>query len=381
VEYKKLRIAAFGFRSIPYREGCAGADKFAVELFSRLVKLGHDVTGYNRLYPGQKALTNNYKGINLKNFRTFKYKGFDTLFHSFLCTLHIIFTNTADVVHIQNGGNSVWAIFLRLAGKKVFISQDGIDWDRDKWPWYGKLFLRLSRFITAYCPNQVIFDNIFARNYFEQKFSKQFEFIPFGSDVPEFDDNEEILHQLGLEKGEYFLFVGRFIPDKGLHYLIPAFEKLVTNKKLVLVGGSPNPSDYEMKLHATTDPRIIFAGYIYGDDTLKLMKHAYCYIQPSDVEGLSPVILNVMGLGTPILCSDIKENLYAVNDHALIFKQGDVESLLDGLKLSLNNSELLKEKAANAKIRAVTTFNWMQVVKQHESLFYQSFTGKVKEDK
>ena len=48
-----MRIAAFGFRSIPPREGCAGADKFASELLPRLARLGHDVIAYNRLYPGQ----------------------------------------------------------------------------------------------------------------------------------------------------------------------------------------------------------------------------------------------------------------------------------------------------------------------------------------
>lgn len=130
----KLRIAAFGFRSIPMREGCAGADKFAMELYPRLVKLGHEVIGYNRLYSGQKPLTSEYKGIRLKYFKTIRKMGFDTLLHSFKCTCDIIFKNTADIVHIQNGGNSIWAIFLRLADKKVFLSQDGIDWERDKWP-------------------------------------------------------------------------------------------------------------------------------------------------------------------------------------------------------------------------------------------------------
>lgn len=364
-----LRIAAFGFRSIPPREGCAGADKFAMELYPRLARLGHHIIGYNRLYPGQEKLADEYEGVILRNYRTINEKGFDTIIHSLKCTFDIIFKKTADIVHIQNGGNSFCALFLRLAGKKVFISQDGIDWNRNKWPWYGKYYLQLSAFITAYIPNQVIFDNVFAQNLFEKRFNKKFEFIPFGSEVPEFNENDDIFNKLSLTKGEYFLFVGRIIPDKGLHYLIPAFNKLKTDKKLVLVGGSPNPSDYERNLLKNQDDRILFTGYIYGDDSLRLMKHAYCYIQPSDVEGLSPVILNVMGIGTPIICSNIKENVYAVGDTATLFERANINSLYSALLYSLVSKELIKTKAIIAKQRALSIFNWDKVAQDHERIF------------
>lgn len=366
---KALRIAAFGFRSVPLREGCAGADKFASELFPRLVNLGHQVIGYNRLYPGQKPIGDEYFGVKLKYFRTVRCMGLDTLIHSFKCTCHIIFKNTGDIVHIQNGGNSIWALFLRMAGKKVFVSQDGIDWKRDKWPWYGRVYLRLSSFLTAFLPNQVIFDNVFARELFEKKFHRSYSYIPFGSDVPDVPEDDSIFQRLNIRKNDYFLFVGRFIPDKGLHYLIPAFEKVVTDKKLVLVGGSPNPSDYENKLLSTKDKRIVFAGYVYGDDSMRLMKNAYCYIQPSDVEGLSPVILNVMYLVTPIICSNIKENIYAVDNTAILFEKGDIESLKEALDLSLNSPEDIVGLAARAHRRVVTLFTWDSVALQHVQLF------------
>jgi glycosyltransferase involved in cell wall biosynthesis len=369
---KVLRIAAFGFRSVPLRDGCAGADKFASELFPRLVKLGHQVVGYNRLYPGQKSLGDEYEGMQLKYFRTVHYMGMDTIVHSFKCTFHIILRNTGDIVHIQNGGNSIWALFLRLAGKRVYISQDGIDWKRDKWPWYGRVYLRLSSFITAYLPNHVIFDNVFARDLFEKKFRSKYHYIPFGSDVPEFPEDDSIFNKLGIRKNEYFLFVGRFIPDKGLHYLIPAFENTATTKKLVLVGGSPNPSDYEKKIMSTRDERIVFPGYVYGDDSLRLMKHAYCYVQPSDVEGLSPVILNVMYLKTPIICSNIKENIFAVDDTAILFEKGNSESLEIALDKSLRSPDYISEMARKAQTRAKSLFTWDTVALQHEEFFFKT---------
>jgi glycosyltransferase involved in cell wall biosynthesis len=103
------------------------------------------------------------------------------------------------------------------------------------------------------------------------------------------------------------------------------------------VGGSPNPSEFEITLKKTNDSRIIFAGFIYGDDTVTLMKQAYAYVQPSDIEGLSPVMLSVMGLGTPLICSDIKENKYIAHQDALLFKKSDIASLLSALEMSLND--------------------------------------------
>ncbi|MEO8887349.1 MAG: glycosyltransferase [Mucilaginibacter sp.] len=364
-----MRIAAFGFRSIPLAKGAAGADKFALELFPRLVKRGHQVIAYNRQYPDVFVDVTAYKGVQIKTFKTTSVKGFDTLLHSLKCTFDIIFNNTADIVHIQNGGNSIWAIPLRLFRKKVFISQDGVDWKRDKWSWYGKLYLKASSFITAYIPNQVIFDNIIAKKLFEDKFKRKYKFIPFGSEVEPDTGNTDILQKLGVDKGDYYLFVGRFIPDKGLHYLIPAFKNSNSGKKLVLIGGSPNPSPYEQELRDMANDKVIFAGYIYGADVTTLMCNCYCYIQPSDVEGLSPVVLTVMGLNVPIIVSDIAENQYAVADAARMFNKADVESLTDVICFCEANYPQMLALAKKAQERALNVFNWEKVADDHVEVF------------
>lgn len=362
------RIAAFGLRTLPPSAGCAGAEKFAEELFTRLVDRGFQVTAYNRYYD-QPPTHDNYRGIRLVHLRTVRRKGFDTLLHSLKATAHIIRHDTGDIVHIQNGGNSVFAIVLRLFGKQVFLSQDGVDWSRGKWPWYGRLFLYLSSFLTAYGPNRVIFDNVFAKEMFEKRFRRTYDFIPFGSEVIEEERPSDVLERLGLRTKEYFLFVGRFIPDKGLQYLIPAFNEVKTDKKLVLVGGSPNPAGFESELRATKDPRILFPGFIYGRDVHVLMRNAYAYIQPSDVEGLSPVILENMGLGTPVICSDIRENRYVVADTALLFRRGNVGSLREAITIALRDGAALEAMAATARARARANFSWDTVTDQHVALF------------
>lgn len=369
--YKSLRIAAFGgFRSIPPKPGGAGSDKFAVELYPRIVSLRHQLIAYTRIYPGDSDIQSKlFKGIRLKPIKTINKAGFDTLIHSCKATLDIIFKNTADCVHLHSGANSLWAIPLRLAGKRVIVTQFAMDWKRDKWPWYGKLFYLVSNFFTAYIPNKVVFDNVFTQEYFEQKYKKSFDFIPYGSEVPTLSEDTTILKKLGLTKNEYFLFVGRFIPDKGLHLLMDAFESTKTNKKLVLIGGSPYPGSYERLIKSTKDDRIIFPGYIYGDNTNILIKHAYAYIQPSLIEGLSPVILTVMGIGTPLICSNIRENLFITKENAVTFNSGNCGSLKTAIEYSLENKEIITSKATIGKEDVSIRFNWDKIADQYIEIF------------
>jgi glycosyltransferase involved in cell wall biosynthesis len=371
----QLKIAAFGgFRSIPPKAGSAGSDKFAVELYPRIVAKGHRVIAYTRIYPKENFESNQekYKGVILKAFRTVNKAGFDSLLHSFKATLDVIFKNTADCVHLHSGANSIWAIFLRLAGKKVIVSQFAMDWKRDKWAWYAKLFYLFSNYLTAHVPNVVVFDNIFTKEYFERKYKKHFEFIPYGCEVPIPSEDKAILKKLGIEEKEYFLFVGRFIPDKGIHLLIEAFEKVKTSKKLVLIGGSPNPSDYEKRVKNTKDGRIIFPGYIYGEDTNVLMKNAYSYIQPSLIEGLSPVILTVMGLGTPLICSNIRENVFITKDNATLFENGDVFSLIEAIKKVLLDEIGIERISNEGKYDVLSRFNWDKITEKYIDKFIEN---------
>ena len=368
---KNPEFAAFGgFRTIPPKAGGAGSDKFAFELYPRIVKRGFSLTAFTRIYPDdtEKPLSE-YAGIRLIPLKTVSKAGFDTLVHSVKATLKILFNREIKYVHLHSGANSIWALPLRLSGKKVVVTQFAMDWKRDKWPWYGKLFYLFSNLITAYVPNRVVFDNIFTKEYFEKKYKKRFNFIPYGSEVPKPSDNDLILKKNDLKKGSYFLFVGRFIPDKGIHLLVEAFSKLKTDKKLVLIGGSPNPDPYESKIRETTDNRIIFTGFVYGDDTNSLIKNAYTYVQPSLIEGLSPVILTVMGLNTPLICSNIKENTFITKDNATTFQSGNANDLLLKLKWSLQNHDKMVEKAANGKLDISTRFSWEKVTDAYIKVF------------
>ena len=363
-----MKIASFGFRSLPPANGSAGADKFALEFLPRLAARGCKVTAYSRIYPGQQKGELLYKGVNIVYLKTINKSGIDSVIHSFKVCYHIITKNTADIVQIQ-GNNALFALILKIFGKKIILSVDGgPEWERPKWNYLMSRLVLANAYLAVFTAKYIAIDNVYTKELFEKKFKRKFEFISFGSEIKDFRETD-ILQKLGLDKNEYFLFVGRFIPDKGLQYLIPAFEKLNTSKKLVLVGGSPTPSEFEIQLQKTTDPRILFAGFIYGDDTVTLMKQAYAYIQPSDIEGLSPVMLTVMGLGTPLICSDIKENLYIVHDEAVLFKKSDPAGLLTSLEYSLRNRLKHQQLAVIAKKRILQEYSWETITDQYLELF------------
>jgi len=367
---KPLRIASFGFRSLPPRQGSAGADKYVLELLPRLAARGHQVVGYNRAYGDEDVpAAHNFRGVEVRTFKTFRKSGIEALWHSLQVTWDIIVHNRADVVHMQNGGNSPFGLLLRLAGKKSFLTEDGKEWERDKWSKAAKLYLKTMMGLSARVHNQIIFDNVFARQDFEERFKRKYALIPYGADVDYDPASETILDKLGLKKGEYFLFVGRFIPDKGLHYLVPAFERLETDKKLVMVGGAPTETEYSQAIKATKDPRIVMPGYLYGGQTHALMRNCYAYLQPSDLEGLSPVILESAFLGAPVICSDIVMNRYALEEHGIYFKQSDADDLLAQMERALADPAWLAERGAAQQKHIADTYSWDRVVDSHVEVF------------
>jgi glycosyltransferase involved in cell wall biosynthesis len=331
---------------------------------------GHSVIGYNRAYRGETfAAVETIRKVEIRTFRTFRKSGPEAFWHSARVTFDIIWNNRADIVHMQNGGNSPFALVLRLFGKKTFITEDGKEWDRGKWSRLAKLYLQTMTRLTARVHNEVIFDNVFAKEYFEKRFGRKYALIPYGADVDYDPASEEVLTKLGVKPGEYFLFVGRFIPDKGLHHLIPAFEQLPTGMKLVLIGGSPTPTKYEQSLRSTKDSRIIFPGYVYGKAVHALMRNCYAYVQPSDLEGLSPVILESAYLGAPIICSDIEMNEYALRETGVYFKKGDAEDLLRQLTRAVADPDWLRSAGLRQKEHITNTYSWDRVVDDYLSVF------------
>ena len=183
--------------------------------------------------------------------------------------------------------------------------------------------------------------------------------------VPFIDRAEYIKNKFGLGKDEYILFLGRLVPEKGIKYLIEAFKQVDTEKKLVIAGGSSDTSEFEneMKELAKEDKRILFTGFVQGQELEELYSNAYVYVLPSDLEGMPLSLLEAMSYGNCCLVSDIPECVDVVEDKALIFQKSDVNSLYTKLVDICCNSSKVQSFKRTAEEFVCNKYSWNKIVK------------------
>ncbi len=145
------RIAILGTRGIPARYG--GFETFAEELSSRLAARGHRVTVYCR----ERHAEPTYRGVWLVHLPTIRHKYFDTIVHTFLSSLHLIFRR-ADAALYCNAANAIFTFWPRFFGIPVALNVDGLERKRKKWNWAAKGWYLVSERLATFCPTVVVTD-------------------------------------------------------------------------------------------------------------------------------------------------------------------------------------------------------------------------------
>ena len=190
------------------------------------------------------------------------------------------------------------------------------------------------------------------QNYFMKTYGRKTRFIPNGVVRPQIRKADIIKQKYGLEKDSYILFLGRLVPEKGLRYLIEEFKKVKTDKKLVIAGGSSDTEEFtnDLKKMTENDRRILFTGFIRGQELDEIYSNAYIYTLPSDLEGMPLSLLEAMSYGNCCLVSDIEECVSVVEDKALVFKKSVVTELHKKLQSACDDETMVaayKNKAAD----------------------------------
>ena len=174
-----------------------------------------------------------------------------------------------------------------------------------------------------------------------------------------------------MNKDDYILFLGRIVPEKGVHYLIEAYNRMDTTKKLVIAGGSSDTDDYMHELKELTkhNKNIIFTGFVQGEEFDELYSNAYIYSLPSDLEGMPLSLLEAMSYGNCCLVSNIEECTSVVEDKAVTFKKGDVDDLENKLLNLLQNEDLVNKYKSESKDFICNKYSWDDVVKKTLDLY------------
>jgi len=367
------KIAIVGIRGLPPRYG--GGETASDEVGRRLVARGHDVMVYCRYHNAPAPRPREYAGMRLVHLPSWHTKNIDTPSHVVLCALHLILRRRADVVLLSGVGTTFVIPLLRLFGMRTVMWADGQDWKRGKWGSFARWFLKTSAQICCRVSDGIVTDTTVAHRFYREELGRRTTYIPYGANVEEVSGTET-LEQYGVEPGRYVLFVGRLIPEKGVHYLIEAFEGLETDHRLVIVGDSPYTPDYVRKLRATEDPRIVFTGYLFGDGFKQLMRNCRVYVQPSDIEGTSPVLLTAMGYARPVVVNGIPENLATVGEAGQSFPPGDVAALRQILAEILDDREVLDALGEKSLQRVRTHYNWERIADEFQALFQDLVEGR-----
>ncbi len=371
---QKPKIAMIGHKRIPSREG--GVEVVVEELATRLVNCGYVVDAYNRAgyHVSGKDFENTskkyYQHIRIIVVPTLRNGKLNAIIYSVLATLRAL-VGQYDVIHYHAEGPCTTLFIPKLFGIRVVATIHGLDWQRAKWGNFAAKVLKFGEKMAAKYADEVIVLSKNVQEYFWNTYGRKTRYIPNGINRPEIMEIKEIGEKYGLKKDEYILFLARLVPEKGLHYLIEAYEQLSTDKKLVIAGGSSHSLDYIKKIRemVTQDNRIIMTDFVQGRVLQELYSNAYLFVLPSDVEGMALSLLEAMSYGNCCLVSDIPENVEVVEDKALSFEKGNVEDLREKLDNLLQNPEIvIKYKNESAEF-ICNKYNWDEVVKQTIELY------------
>ncbi|HEM7391156.1 TPA: glycosyltransferase family 4 protein [Enterococcus faecium] len=371
---KKLKICMLGHKRIPSREG--GIEIVVEELATRMVALGHEVTCYNRSghHVSGKEFDQHknkeYKGVKLKTIFTLNIKGIAAMSSSVFGGIRAAF-GKYDIVHFHAEGPCAMLWLPKLFGKRCVATIHGLDHQREKWNKLASTYIMLGEKCAVKFADEIIVLSESVQNYFEDIYGRKTRFIPNGVKKIEIKSAGLITEKYGLTKDSYILFLGRLVPEKGIRYLIEAFKDVQTDKKHIIAGGSSDTDEFanELKELAKGDERIIFTGFVQGQELEELYSNAYIYTLPSDLEGMPLSLLEAMSYGNCCIVSNISECTEVVEDKAMIFKKSDVSDLKIRLEEACNQSEMVKVLKNQATEFICSKYNWDKIVQETLNLY------------
>ncbi len=360
-----MKVALIGQKGIPAKEG--GVERHVEDLAVRLSNEGVSVLAYSRKnYTGVNEKKYKYKGVEVVNLPGISTKNLDAITHTFLSCFHLLFRKV-DVIHFHSIGPSslIWLVKILKPRTPVVATFHTQCYLHQKWSAFAKAYLKFGERMCCKRADEVIAVSEGLKDYIKRTYGRRASCLPNGITADKKHREAGEIKKWGLEKGDYILTVSRLVRHKGIHYLMDAYKKLNTDKKLVIVGGSSNTDDYvrELKERAEGNPDIMFTGSQSGIILEELFSNACLFVQPSESEGLSIALLEAMAYGLPIVTSDIPENKEVIKETGLVFANKNVDDLSFKMKYCLDRPELMQEKGMSAKIRVEENFNWDNIVK------------------
>ena len=341
-----MRIAMIGHKSIFSEEG--GIEKTVRQLSFYMAGKGHEVTVYDRGTCTPHAETASGQFESFRNVRIVKVPTIsgaaEVPLYSFFAAVHAAF-HKYDVVMFHASGPCLMLPLVKRKRTKTIAFIHGLDSKSSKWGSFARRYLSAGEKTAAKKSDKLLVLSENIRDYFKNAYGRTAEMVINGIELKEdiqdeTNDKGELLNQYSLSGNGYFLWTGRISREKGLPYLISAYKKCKTDKKLVLAGkiDKRKGSYYETLLPlCQQNPNILFIGNQTPDALRILYQKAFAFVFPSEQEGMAHSLLEAQVNNAACILSDIPENKVVAQENALYFQSKNADDLKDKMQYLIDN--------------------------------------------
>ncbi|MGM0880091.1 MAG: beta 1-4 rhamnosyltransferase Cps2T [Bacillota bacterium] len=287
-----------------------------------------------------------------------------------------------------------YAPILRRMNVKLYINPDGHEWMRGKWNRAIRTYWKVSERMSISKADLVICDSKGIESYIHREYKSynpKTRYISYGasmrrSSLSLLDENLTNWYQrFNVRPNDYYLIVGRFVPENNYELIIREFMRSDSTRDLVIISNVEQNKFFEQLQAATgfqSDPRIKFVGTVYNQELLmKLREQAYGYFHGHEVGGTNPSLLEALASTRINLLLDVVFNREVGENGAFYFtkEEGSLSDLINETdQLSEEQVAFLSRKARN---RIESYYSWDFIVSEYELQFASSDAITLQENK
>lgn len=296
-DHATVHAAFIGSAGIPNRYG--GFEAFLEHCAPKIVALtaSMTVTCDRRLYPDRTPL---YRGVR-RLFLRIPANGGWSVVHDLIAFMRVFARSTHIVVLGVSGGPwfPLFRLFCSLAGKRLLINIDGVEWRRDKFSASRRLLLRCFDALAQCCAHTVIYDNAALLDYVLVGCRDKAMQIGYSGD-------HVLRLPMVLRQPSTGLTVCRIEPENNIGMLIDGALRSKLNCYTVV--GNWDHSDYGRELRArhARDARLRLLDPIYDPERLATLRESCdVYIHGHSVGGTNPSLVEMLFYDCRLLCLDV----------------------------------------------------------------------------
>ena len=268
-----------------------------------------------------------------------------------------------------------YAKHIKALGGRIFLNPDGHEWMREKWSMLVRKYWKYSEKVMVKGADLIVCDSMNIEKYIQENYEiKNTTFIAYGAETKKSKCSEEKyetwLKEKGLKRNEYYLIVGRFVPENNYETMIKEYMKSHTKKDFAIITNN-DPiflAKLEKKIGFNKDDRIKFVGTVYDQQLLKkIREEAYGYFHGHEVGGTNPSLLEALGSTELNLLLKVGFNEEVARDAALYWtkEEGNLSKLIDECD-NMDRTDLGRK----AKKRIQTLYSWEYISKRYAEIWF-----------